>query len=236
MRTVVSPLSGDAENPALLAEAERQYSQGWPDAFTIESSTTALIVVDMQVGFVDPQSELWVPEATRIAPLIGQLIDEFAAQQRLVIFTQATYPAKMPNDMPLYCPPIADGQLATGHPYNAIWPAFEVEGHYVLSSKRSYDAFAGTELDTLLRDAGIETVVIAGTMTNFCCEGTARSAFNLGYHVVVGSDVCASDLVEAHEASLRTLRRGFARVLTAATIIVELNSHAERRTPDSRQR
>lgn len=216
-------LPDDADRvAAILAEAERQYSQGWPDSFGIAPTSTALVVIDMQVGFVDPASELWVPQATRIAPRIAEMVEMFDSIGRPVVFTQATYPQRMPNDMPLFCRPIADGQLDPTHPYNAMWQGFDLEGHHVVSSKRSYDAFAGTELDTVLRDSGADTVVITGTMTNFCCEGTARTAFNLGYHVVVGSDVCASDLAEAHEASLRTLRRGFARVMTADEITAEL--------------
>ena len=209
---------------AILGEAERQYSAGWPGAFLVDARSTALVVVDMQVGFVDPASELWVPEATRITQRILRLIETFESLDRPVVFTQATYPQAMPNDMPRYCGPIAVGQLDSKHPYNAMWPGFDLTGHHVVSSKRSYDAFAGTELDTVLRDDGVDTVVIAGTMTNFCCEGTARTAFSLGYHVVVGSDVCASDLQTAHEASLRTLRRGFARVMTADEITSEMHA------------
>jgi nicotinamidase-related amidase len=62
-------------------------------------------------------------------------------------------------------------------------------------------------------------VIICGTLTNFCCESTARTAYFLNYHVVFGSDINASDNALAHEATIRTMRRGFARVLDHQQII-----------------
>src|SRR5690606_23195701 len=54
--------------------------------------------------------------------------------------------------------------------------------------KRSFDAFYGSELDLELRRHGIDTIVIAGISTNFGVEGTARSAYNIGYDVVFAED------------------------------------------------
>jgi nicotinamidase-related amidase len=64
----------------------------------------------------------------------------------------------------------------------------------------------------------VTTVVICGTMSNFCCGATAREAFWHGYRVIFGSDVTSTTDPKLHEAELRTLRRGFARVMTAVEI------------------
>ena len=61
----------------------------------------------------------------------------------------------------------------------------------------------------MLRSLDVSTVVIAGTMTNFCCGATAREAYWRGFKVIFGSDITATDDDDMHEAELRTLRRGF---------------------------
>ena len=86
-------------------------------------------------------------------------------------------------------------------------------------AKHSYDAFANTNLDYVLRSQGIDTVIICGTLTTYCCEGTARGAFSHQYDVVFGSDVCATNSAYQHEATLRTMRYGFARVMDHKTIL-----------------
>ncbi len=68
-------------------------------------------------------------------------------------------------------------------------------------------AFAGTDLDAILRAASIETIVLAGIVTHFAVEGTAREAVDRGYRVVVLSDACASSGQQRHEASLDILGR-----------------------------
>ena len=69
------------------------------------------------------------------------------------------------------------------------------------------------------KDQDIKTILVCGTLTNFCCESTARTGYFLNYHVVFGSDVNATDNAMAHNATIRTMRRGFARVMDHRTII-----------------
>ena len=80
----------------------------------------------------------------------------------------------------------------------------------------------------MLRSLDVSTVVIAGTMTNFCCGATAREAYWRGFKVIFGSDITATDDDDMHEAELRTLRRGFARIMASPQIIERL---AEARPP-----
>jgi nicotinamidase-related amidase len=70
----------------------------------------------------------------------------------------------------------------------------------------------------------MDTVVICGTLTNFCCGTTARQAYERGFKVIVGSDVTATDDPELHAAELKTLRKGFAMVTTSTAIIKKLES------------
>ncbi|MEM7253641.1 MAG: isochorismatase family cysteine hydrolase [Pseudomonadota bacterium] len=72
--------------------------------------------------------------------------------------------------------------------------------------KRGMSSFTGTDLERVLRQNGIETVVLAGIATTFVVEGTARHAVDLGFNVVTIHDCCASFNVEMHAASINVLK------------------------------
>jgi nicotinamidase-related amidase len=79
------------------------------------------------------------------------------------------------------------------------------------------------KLVSVLKSLGVTTIVIAGTMTNFCCGATAREAYWRGFDVVFGSDINSTDDPGLHDAEIRTLRRGYARISTAAEIIAAIS-------------
>jgi ureidoacrylate peracid hydrolase len=72
------------------------------------------------------------------------------------------------------------------------------DGEIVLEGKRGLDAFASTNLDFILRSKGIETVVLAGFLTNCCVESTMRSAYERGYEVITLTDCVAGTSPEEH--------------------------------------
>ena len=88
----------------------------------------------------------------------------------------------------------------------------------VLVDKHRSSGFVGTDLDTILRSNGIETVVVCGCMTEGCVESTVRHAAFLDYYPVVVEDVVASNTPALHDASLTVMRSQF-RVLSASEIV-----------------
>ena len=66
------------------------------------------------------------------------------------------------------------------------------EGEIVLEGKRALSGFTNTGLAKILKDNGIRNIVCAGFLSNVCVEATARSAYDLGYHVTVARDASAS--------------------------------------------
>ena len=90
--------------------------------------------------------------------------------------------------------------------------------------KPSYGAFYDTPLETILKNLNRDTIIICGTMTNFCCGTTARQGYERGFKVVFGSDVTSTDDITMQEPELKVLRKGFARVLSAEQIINAFNS------------
>ncbi len=210
----------DGDEASFLAAADLDYEVNRHDAFVIRPAETVLLVIDLQEDFVRPTSPMCQPEALRQLPRVRSLVDVCRRLAVPAVFTAATYLVERLNDTPAYCAPVAAGRLRAGSAGTGIAAELGVRpDEHVIRTKHTYDAFHGTELDSLLRSWGIRTVVVCGTMTNYCCEATARGAFDRGYHVVFGSDVTATDSALSHVATLRTMRRGYARVMDAASIV-----------------
>ena len=89
--------------------------------------------------------------------------------------------------------------------------------------KPSYGAFYDTPLESILKNLRRNTVIICGTLTNYCCGTTARQAYERGFRVVFGSDITATDDPDMQEPELRTLRKGFAKVMALDGIMAVLS-------------
>lgn len=152
----------------------------------VSPAATALIVVDMQNDFVTPGGALVVPDAARTVPIIGTLLSRARAWGVRVFYTQDTH--------------------RPGDPEFAIWGEHAVEGTWGweivealrpgpgdrVIRKLRYDGFFGTSLDHELRGAGINTVIVCGTVANICVLHTAGSAALHGYSVVLPTDAVSA--------------------------------------------
>lgn len=207
-----------SEAEVVLA-AVADYHTDRPHAFDIDPGASALVVIDMQAGFVRRSSPQWIPQAGRIVPRLDEVAE--AARQRgiPVIFTSAQFLDPSPTDALRMTAAIAEGNLGAGTEQLEILPELWREGDLLIGTKHTYDAFWQTDLDYILRGLRKDTLVIAGTLTNFCCEATARAGFDRGYHVVLCSDLCASDNPWTHDATLQTMRRGYGRVVDSSAVL-----------------
>jgi nicotinamidase-related amidase len=204
--------------------ARRAYNEGTA-SFDVFPEKCALLVIDMQDEFVKPHSTPdWVPEAIRQVPRIKRLIEHCREKGIPVIFT--VYSKTHSNlDRP------KTGPLMPGR-YSELEidrSSFFVEGHVwhelaprddeIVIHKPSYGAFYDTPLETILKNLGKDTVIVCGTLTNYCCGMTARQAYERSFKVVFGSDVTSTDDPDMQEPELKVLRKGFAKVLTSDEII-----------------
>ncbi len=214
------------DEDSVRALAREAYERGVA-CFDLEADRAALLVIDMQDEFVRPGwTPYWVPEATRQVPRVRRLIQGCRAAGIPVVYTvfSATHGfldrpktgPLMPNRFPDLEPD--PGWFAEGR----IWYELGVEPDDLVLHKPSYGAFHDTPLETILRNLDRDTIIICGTLTNFCCGVTARQGFERGFRVVVGSDVCATDDPAMQEPELKVLRKGFARVMTADEILERL--------------
>jgi len=212
---------GEFTEEYILSKARRDYERG-EARIAINPRKTALIVVDMIEEFTRPAlTPSWIPDATKQLPKIKDLIDTCRTVRVPVIYTCYAFHSSYVDMNPAFrdgLTPLDKFDDYDGPPLfqeESIDPYIKPEyGKDVVIAKPSYGAFTGTTLDFVLKNLKVETVVICGTMTNYCCGTTAREAHAHGYRVVFGSDINSTDLPELHEAELKTLRRGFALVLS----------------------
>ncbi len=159
-------------------------------------STTALLLIDVQNDFADPAGSLAVAGGAEVVPLINAEIEAATAAGAHVFYTQDWHPPVTPHFE-------KDGGLWPVHCVANTWgaelhPGLRVEGPVVRKGGNGEDGYSGftmrdpvsgvtqpTELDGLLRAAGIERVVIAGLATDYCVLATALDARTLGYPTTV---------------------------------------------------
>lgn len=194
----------------------------------IDPDRTALVLLDYQNYNVHPDG-YWaraVPgSAERAAPAVARTADALAAARRAgitVIHVQNAWRSGHPDINP-HTPWQADAKAAT-RSTEGTWGIEFVDALAPLEEelvvrKRAVSGFAGTELDRLLRVHDVSTLVIAGIITNFAAEGTARDASDRGYRVIVLTDCCESVTDEMHEFSVTQILPFIGEVAKAADFI-----------------
>lgn len=183
----------------------------------LDAARTALIVIDPQnwtMGMpVSPHS------ADQVVANVVSLAKAIRSAGGVVCLTRAAFSPgyadmlRVPVDIAL---PAPEG----GIPPQALAFRPEVEALQadVIITKRQWSAFYGTEFDLQLRRRGIGTIVIAGVMTNFGVESTARDAWQHNYAAIVAEDACSSLSPEMHHFSVEKILPRVARVRSSAVI------------------
>ena len=194
--------------------------------FRINRKTSALLIIDMQNAFLEPGAMLEAPMGRAIITRLTQLIAECRNRGVPVIWVRLDSSAPYGGLLLEKYPPLREQRVLFRNTHSFEFfsdlPApLDNEFHVV---KHKYDAFHGTDLDTLLKNIGADTVIITGVTTNCCCESTARSAFEHDYKVAFTSDATAAFEERLHEATLGTVRELFGRVVTVAEVIYELGN------------
>ena len=193
----------------------------------IDPQKTAMIVVDMQNDFVAMGAAMETPAARAIVPKLAEALKVCRDAQIKVIYTAHVH-RRDGCDMGLFNmhPPIANrAALVDGTPGIDIYPEIApAPGEHVIKKHR-YSGFFGTDLDIILREWGVDTVIISGTTTENCCHATARDAMFRNYRVVFLSDATATydypDLgfgampnAQVHRATLVILAASTAHVMS----------------------
>ena len=160
-------------------------------SFKIDPKRTALLVVDMTKAYFTPDSPAYLPAAGEILPRINALIGLCRSKGIPVIHTRPAHRADG-SDMgllALFLPSFRDEKMDQARrDRQELYSALDVEDGDMVIDKIRFSIFMGTELDLVLRQRGIETIIIGGVATNTCCDMTAKHASLLNYQVIFLSD------------------------------------------------
>jgi ureidoacrylate peracid hydrolase len=206
---------------------------------TIDSARTALVVVDMQNHFVAEGFPAEIPLSREIVPAINRLARAMRAAGAHVLWIQTTATGALEqwgnHHKYLLTPERAAARLASLDERAEgfkLYPALEALPGDLRVKKIKYSAFiaGSSDIDLQLRSRGIDTLLIAGTATNVCCESTARDAMMLDYRVIMLSDANATLTDEEHAATLNNFLMFFGDVMTVDEAIGRLLAVASRKS------
>lgn len=196
-------------------------------------SRTAVVVVDMQRMFLEEDFFQAAVFAKGVVEPIRRLTREVRARGGLVVWTRQTADPNGQHRLPEWLINRLKGpggqallSVAEGDPLHEIAEELDVDPADIVINKYRPSAFlpdvAG--LHPLLKARGIENVIIVGTVTNMCCQSTARDAMMLDYKVFFVADATAAGSDEAHNATLRDLRgMGFFDLRPSEDLIREMS-------------
>ena len=196
---------------------------------TLDPARTALVVVDMQTAFLKEGLPSEVPMAREIVPDINRLAAACRAAGAAVVWVTTTFDENIFTEWSSFLGGTASPetakriarQLMEGAEGHALWPEMEDDDGDMRAVKRRFSAFiqGSSDIEAQLRDRGIDTLAITGTLTNVCCEATARDAMMRNFHVIMVADGNATYTDAIHNASLTSMSISFADVMTTDEVI-----------------
>ena len=200
---------------------------------SIDPRTSALLILHWQNELVKPGGLVSspLPDILAESRTIQRMQDALQASRDkgvLVIYVNASHRKGHP-EVPRIPAPLAAGLVASNAFIRGTWGAQVIDELEPLDSEieianYSTSAFIYTELDLILRNRGIATVVLAGLATNWVVESTARDTFNRGYAVWTLADCCNSSSREAHDYCVTNTLPMLGVVCDAAEYVEALSS------------
>ncbi|MCX4821573.1 cysteine hydrolase [Streptomyces sp. NBC_01142] len=186
---------------------------------SLEPARTALVVIDMVPFFVDAN-----PYARGIVPNIQRLADRLRSAGGTVAWVLPARTERTEVGDEFHGPEAAEmfrNSGGTGPLPDRLWRGFTLGADDLLEEKSAPSAFfpGRCPLPELLRERGVNTVLITGTVTNVCCESSARDAWTLGYRVIMVADANATGRDQDHNATLHTIYRSFGDVRPTADVL-----------------
>jgi ureidoacrylate peracid hydrolase len=188
---------------------------------------TALVVIDLQNAFMLPGMPVEVPTAREIVPNVNRLAAATRAAGGKVVWVKMNLDGQSEAWRVFF-----DGdprratlsELTPGARGFDLHADLDVRPEDMTVVKKRFSAFiqGSSDIDRQLRDAGIDTVIIVGTLTNVCCESSARDAMMLNYRLVFVADANAALNDAEHNATLTSILRVFGDIATTEEVVTLL--------------
>lgn len=187
---------------------------------------TALIVIDMQNGFVTSEGFMaklgldWTMSA-EVIPSIKRLLE--AARGAGIPTFHTRYSLNPDYSDAGLLVELFPGLPETGGMVRSSWDAAICDelaplDNEVVIDKTRYTAFYGTDLEERLRELGIDTLIVCGVTTECCVESTIRDAFFRDLRILIPSDAVAASSRQRHEDALRVIEYAFGTVTNVAEL------------------
>lgn len=229
------------EIPSNILERAKQLRGGREHLFeSLDMSRTAHVIVDLQNGFVAEGAPVEVPYTRDMmgeVNAISRAVRDAGGTNAFLRFTND------PDEMfkwtsldRIMSPERRQSHkeaFVRGAPGWELYDGLDVAEDDLIFDKTRFSALIpGTcDMDDALKARGIDTLIITGTVTNCCCESTARDAMQMGYNVIFVSDANAALSDEEHNATLASMVALFADVMSTAELLELIEKSAPARLP-----
>lgn len=209
------------------------------DIFQIEykitpiPATTALMVIDMQCYFVNPDYGLaaklkargqeeslayFFAQLPKVIKNIGRLLEFFRQVESEIIFVRIQALTQDCREIGLVHKRLGT-RIPLGSKEGEIIPELAPRESEIVISKTTTSLFNSSHADRVLRNLGIKTLVMTGVNTHACVESAVRDASDLGYEVIIVKDGCAAFSQERHDNSLLVMQDAFAKVVSTDELL-----------------
>jgi ureidoacrylate peracid hydrolase len=205
----------------------------------LDPAKSALVVVDMQNAFMLPGvAHSLCPMAEKIVPNINRLAQAVRETGGTVVWIKTTFTPEALHSWSTYFAMTSPERVAKriealtadslGH---ELWASLDVRPDDPIVEKNRFSAFiqGSSNLAAVLRERGVDTIMITGTVTNVCCESTARDAMMLNFKTIMVTDGNAASTDDDHNASLIAFYLTFGDIMPTDLLIGCLRRNARRK-------
>lgn len=204
------------------------------DIQSIDPAKTALVVIDLQNAFVEPgPAFVYVEAAAETIERVNRIARALRAAGGVVAFTRHSTSDEPPFAMPPRFKQLpffdaASEHFRPGTSAHALHPLLDQTERDIVVNKYRASAMLpnSSDLDARLRAAGIDTLIIVGTVTNMCCESTARDAWMMDYQIIFVSDATSAHTDAEHNATLMNIRITFGDVKSTDETVALIEARA----------
>ena len=222
------------EMPAYVGERIARRGANQHAFERIDPTRTALVVVDLQNGFMAPGQPAEIPVARAIVPNVNRLAEATRKAGGAVIWIKNTFDQEAAQTWTVWRTSFATGDwgqrmeeaFTPGNFGHELYAGLKTAPEDLVVLKRRFSALVqgSSGLDQILRHKSIDTLLIVGTATNVCCESTLRDGMMMNYKCIMVSDANATFTDEEHNATLGSVAARFGDVRTSAEVVALLNA------------
>jgi len=202
----------------------------------LDPRCTALLVVDMQNAFMMPGvAHAYCKYAESIVPNVNRLAQAMRDSGATVVWIKTTFGEQSLVTWPVLHDMAGpertkrrNAAMAEGSKGHEFWAGLEMQRSDLIVNKDRYSAFiqGSSNIAEVLRSRGIDTVVVTGTVTNVCCESTARDAMMTNFKTIMVTDANAGHTDEEHNAALIAFYLSFGDIMSTDFLISCLKRNA----------